>query len=114
MHQVISHIPFDNATSLINNAIVLDMHDNEEYKHDNDNNINGTEEYKYDDDNNMSGTMESKYDNDNDMDISVELTNNDIQPRERTLDAIYIYDDDLDETKSIIWAQYRMQLHVGS
>ena len=44
---------------------------------------------------------------DNDMGISVELTNNDIQPRERTLDAIYIYDDDLDETKSIIWVQCR-------
>ena len=93
MHQVISHIPFDNATSWIDNDIVLDM--------------NSTEEYKYDNDNNMNDTEESKYDNDNDMVISVELTNNDIQPRERTLDAIYIHDDDLDETKSIIWVQFR-------
>ena len=34
IHQVISHIPFDTATSLINNAVVHDMDDQEESKYD--------------------------------------------------------------------------------
>ena len=55
----------------------------------------------------MNGTEKSKYDNDNDMDISLELTTNIIQQRKRPLDAIYINDDDMDETKSIIWVQCR-------
>ena len=69
--------------------------------------MNDIEEYKHDNDINMDAIVESKDDIDNDMDISVEYNNYDIIPRERTLDALYLYEDDLDETKSIIWVQCR-------
>ena len=78
MHQVISHIPFDTATSLIDNAIINDM----------------------------NGTEETKYDSDNNMNMNVELTTDNIQRMDRPLDAIYI-DDDMDESQSIIWVQSR-------
>ena len=107
MHNVISHIPFDDATSLVNNAIAHGINNTEEHNYDNNDIMNDIEEYKHDNDINMDDIVEYKDDIDNDMDISVEFTNNDIIPRERTLDALFLYDDDLDETKSIIWVQFR-------
>ena len=73
MHQVISHIPFDTVTSLIYNTVVHDM----------------------------NGEEETKYDSDNYVNINVELQTNNIPRKERPLDAIY-YDDNMDETQSII------------
>ena len=40
MHHVISHIPFDTATSLIDNAILNDMNGTEKNKYDSDNDMN--------------------------------------------------------------------------
>ena len=62
---------------------------------------------QYDYDNKLNTMEESKYDDNNEMDISIEYNNYDIIPKERTLDALYLYDDDLDETKSIIWVECR-------
>ena len=90
MHNVISHIPFNGATSLVNNDIAHDISNTEERNYDNNDNMNDIEEYKHDNDINMDDIVESKDDNNNDMDISVEYNNYDIIPRERTLDALYI------------------------
>ena len=78
MHQVMTHIPFDNATILINNAGM----------------------------NNMKDVEESKYDFDFDEDMNMELPTDTVPHKERLLDVIHL-DDDMDETQSIIWVQCR-------
>jgi hypothetical protein len=75
---VTTHIPFNTAMQLINNAVI----------------------------NNMEDEDESKDERDLDTDMVMELPTTVVPGQERPLDAIHV-DDDMDETKSIIWVQCR-------
>jgi hypothetical protein len=76
MQQVTTHIPFDTAMQLNTSAVMNNVEDEEE----------------------------SKVERDFDSDMNTNLPTTTEQRKERLLDAIYL-DDDMDETKSIIWVQ---------
>ena len=67
MHQVTTHIPFDNATLLINNVVMNNMEDGEEYNDERD----------------------------FDKDMNMKLPTDTEPHKERLLDAIHL-DDDMD------------------
>ena len=70
MHQMITHIPFNTATILINNAVMKNMEDEEE----------------------------STYEIDFDEDMNMDLPTDTVPHKERLLDAIHL-DDDMDQNK---------------
>jgi hypothetical protein len=78
MQLITTHMPFNTTIQFITNAVI----------------------------NNVEDVEESKDERDPDNDMEIQLTTTIVPGQERLLDAIHI-DDDMDETKLLIWVQCR-------